>query len=224
MNDKTPSDFHNHDEWLSYVRENIPATGQPYALACGRTELFRSFYAVREQTFPTEFALEQERIRTLREPERTSKLESLNHRILAGLTKFLFDQAQAKAIVADAIIPISPTKEVQHLLDYLTEKNPYFALWIVFKSCVRGNFDAQSWEDYIRKELGPESEDDIAFTHAMVDLDKFLLYFLDRNLPLPKYFFERCWFLHYLRGPERMPQTRTLLNTLAAETEACASA
>ena len=37
-----------------------------------------------------------------------------------------------------------------------------------------------------------KSEDDIAFTYAMVELDKLLLYFLDRNLPLPKYFFERC--------------------------------
>jgi hypothetical protein len=224
MKGKTPSDFHNHDEWLSYVRENIPATGQPYALACGRTELFRSFYAVREQTFPTEFALELECIRTLREPERTSKLESLNQHIQASLTKLLFEKAQAKAIVADAIIPISPTKQVQQLLDHLTEKNPYFALWTVFKSGVGGNFDAQAWEDYLREEFGPESEDDIAFTHAMAELDKFLLYFLDRNLRLPKYFFERCWFLHHLRGPERMLQIRALLNTLTAETESCASA
>ncbi|MGB0124392.1 MAG: hypothetical protein WA419_16655 [Silvibacterium sp.] len=224
MKDKTPSDFHNHDEWLSYVRENIPVTGQPYALACGRTELFRSFCALREQTFPTEFAVELERLRALREPERTNKVESLNQRILASLTEFLFDKAQAKANVADAIIPISPAKQVQHLLDHLTEKNPYFALWTVFKSGIGGNFDAQGWEDYLRGGFGPESEDDIAFTYAMVELDKLLLYFLDRNLPLPKYFFERCWFLHYLRGPERMLQTRALLNTLTAETEACASA
>jgi hypothetical protein len=224
MNDKTPSDFHNHDEWLSYMRENIPTTGQPYALACGRTELFRSFYALREQTFPTEFALELERLRALREPERTNKLEPLNQRILASLTKFLFDKAQAKANVADAIIPISPAKQVQQLLDHLTEKNPYFALRTVLKSGIGDNFDAQGWEDCLREELGPESEDDIAFTHAMVELDKFLLYFLDRNLPLPKHFFERCWFLHYLRRPERMLQTRALLNTLTAETEACASA
>jgi len=224
MNDKTPSAFHNHDEWLSYVREKIPATGQPYAFACGRTELFRSFYAIREQTFPTEFALELERIQALREPERTSKLESLNQRILSGLTKFLFDKAQAKVIVADAIMPMSPAKQVQHLLNHLIEKNPYFALWTVFKSGIGGNFDAQGWEDYLREELGPDSEDDIAFTSAMAELDKLLLHFRERNLPLPKYFFERCWFLHHLRGPERMLQTRALLNTLTAETESCASA
>ena len=79
-------------------------------------------------------------------------------------------------------------------------------------------------KDYLCKELGQECEDDIAFTHAMVDLDKSLLYLLNRNLPLPKYFFKRCWFLHHLRGPERMLQTRALLNTLTEETEACASA
>ena len=74
------------------------------------------------------------------------------------------------------------------------------------------------------EELGPEDEDDIAFTKAMADLDKLLLYFRDRNVPLPRYFFERAWFLHYLRGPERMLQTRALLNTLATETGECTSA
>ncbi len=58
----------------------------------------------------------------------------------------------------------------------------------------------------------------------MADLDKLLLYFRDRNLPLPRYFFERAWFLHYLRGPERMLQTRALLNTLATETGECTCA
>jgi hypothetical protein len=50
--------------------------------------VFRSFYAAREQSFPNEFALEPEHILTLREPERTTKLDSLNHRIPANLTKF----------------------------------------------------------------------------------------------------------------------------------------
>lgn len=224
MNYKTPSDFRDHDQWLSYVRDNLPATRQAYALACGRTELFRNFYEVRKQPFPIEFTEELRRIRELGEPERTENLELLNQRIFASLTAFLSHEARPKPVEVDESIPVSSRDEIQRLLDHLTEKNPYFALWTAYKRGFEGNFDAQRWEDHLSQELGPGSARDIAFTNAMVELDKLLLYFRDRNLPLPEYFFGRCWFLHYLRGPERMLQTRALLNTLTEEIEACASA
>ena len=224
MNDKTPSDFSNHDQWLSYVREKIPAARQAYALACGRTDLFRSFYEVRRQTFPTQFTEELQRIRELGEPERTDNLELLNRRIFASLTTFLSCVTQSESVEADENTPESSRDEIQRLLDHLAEKNPYFALWTAHKQGIEGDFDAQRWEDHLSHELGPESERDIAFTRAMVELDKLLLYFRDRNLLLPAHFYGRCWFLHYLRGPERMLQTRALLNTLTAEIEACASA
>jgi len=224
MNDKNPSDFSYHDQWLSYVRDNLPATRRAYALACGRTELFRGFYEVRKQTFPTQFTEELQRIRELGEPERTENLELLNQRIFASLTAFLSHEARPKPVEVDESIPVSSRDEIQRLLDHLTEKNPYFALWTAYKRGFEGNFDAQRWEDHLSQELGPGSARDIAFTRAMVELDKLLLYFRDRNLPLPEYFFGRCWFLHYLRGPERMLQTRALLNTLTEEIEACASA
>jgi hypothetical protein len=224
MNDKTPSNFSNHDEWLSYVRENISAAGQSYALACGRTELFKSFYQVRNQKFPVEFAEELKRIHTLREPDRTTNLEFLNGQIFSSLTEFLFNQAQPKVVSADSDMPTLPRQQVQKLLNYLTGNNPYFTLWAVYKTGIRVNLDAESFENYLSRELGPGSEDDIVFARAMAELDKLLLYLHDRNLPLPKYFFERCRLLHYLRGPGRMLQTRALLNTLAAEIEACASA
>jgi hypothetical protein len=225
MNDKIPSDFSNHDQWLSYVRDNIPVARQSYALACGRTELFKRFYEIRQQTFPVEFAEELKRIGELSDPERTDNLELLNRRILGSLTAFLSDErGPGRRVEADEDIAESARDEIQRLLDHLAEKNPYFALWIAHKQGIEGNFGAQRWEDHLSQELGPESERDIAFTRAMVELDKLLLYFRDRNLPLPEYFFGRCWFLHYLRGPERMLQTRALLNTLTAEIEACASA
>jgi hypothetical protein len=223
MNDKTPSNFSNHDEWLSDVRENISSTWQCYALACGRTELFKSFYQVRNQTFPVEFAEELQRIHTLREPERTTDLESLNGQIFSSLTEFLFNQAQPKVFDADSDMPTFPRQKVQKLLNHLIGNNPYFALWAVYKTGIGANLDAESWENYLSRELGPGREDDIVFARAMAELDKLLLYFHDRNFPLPKYFFERCRLLHYLRGPGRMLQTRALLNTLAAEIEACAS-
>ena len=41
MSTSTPADFGSHDEWFAYVRSEIPVAKQPYALAFGRTELFR---------------------------------------------------------------------------------------------------------------------------------------------------------------------------------------
>jgi len=223
MSNMLPSNFHNHEEWTSYVRDHVPVAERAYALACGRTELFKSFYEVRKRAFPVEFEQDQERIRALPEPKRTAGLESLNERIFATLTEFLFNETQPNTVEATVIAPPPPREQVQELLDHLTQKNPYFALWVVFKSGGAENSDTESWEDYLDRELGTEDGDEIAFTRAMAELDKLLLYFHDRDLPLPRYFFERAWFLHYLRGPERMLQTRALLNTLTTETGACKS-
>jgi hypothetical protein len=58
----------------------------------------------------------------------------------------------------------------------------------------------------------------------MVELDKLLALFHDGNRVLPGLAFERIWFLHSLRGPERMLQTRAVLGMLTAELAACTSA
>ena len=222
MSNMLPSNFHNHEEWISYVRDHVPVAERAYALACGRTELFKSFYEVRKRAFPVEFEQNLARIRILPEPKRTVDLEFLNEHIFASLTEFLFNEAQSNAVEAAAVAPPPPREQVRELLDHLTQKNPYFAVWVVFKSGAE-NSDTESWEDYLGRELGTEGRDEVAFTRAMAELDKLLLYFHDRDLPLPQHFFERAWFLHYLRGPERMLQTRALLNTLTAETGACES-
>jgi hypothetical protein len=224
MDKKTPADFNNHDEWLSYVRDDVPVTDRAYALACGRTELFKNFYKVRKQAFPVQFTNEMERIPLLDDPERTNQLESLNERIFASLTELLFNQAQPRIVEAEAVVPASPREQVAELFDHLAKKNPYFALWLAYEKATEGSSDTEEWEEYLRREFGPDSKDDISFTRAMVQLDKLLRYFRERNLPLPKYFFERTWFLHYLKEPERALQTRALLGTLAAEIEVCASA
>ena len=62
---------------------------------------------------------------------------------------------------------------------------------------------------------------DVVTTHSG---HRLLTLFHDDNLPLPRLAFERIWFLHYLRGPERMAQTRAVLGTLMAELGACTSA
>jgi hypothetical protein len=218
------TDFDNQDEWISYVRDFVPVVEREYVLACGRTELFKSFYEVRRHEFPAEYTQELGRIQPLSEPYRTDSLERLNERIFAGLTELLFQKPQPKEFESAALAPVSPKQQVQELLNHLAEKNPYFALWVDYKRGLAENSDTNDWDIYLWQELGSEDEDGISFTKAMADLDKLLLYYRDRNVPLPRYFFERAWFLHYLRGPERMLQTRAVLNTLATETGECTSA
>jgi hypothetical protein len=221
---RSRTEFENQNEWTAYVRECVPLTQREYVLASGRTELFKSFYDVRKQEFPAEYIEELGRIETLSEPHRTDSLERLNERIFVGLSELLFQQSQPNRLEAAPLAAVSPKQQVQDLLNYLTERNPYFALWVGYKRGLAENSDAQSWDQFLRKELGPADEDAIVFAEAMADLDKLLLYFGDRNVSLPRYFFERVWFLHHLRGPERMVQTRTLLNTLTTETGECTSA
>ena len=218
------TDFDNQEEWISYVRVSVPVVEREYVLACGRTELFKSFFEVRKQEFPAEYMQELRRIQTLSDPDRTDSLERLNERIFAGLTELLFHEAQPKQVESAALAPVSPKEQVQELLNHLAEKNPYFALWVDYKRGLAEDSDTNDWDIYLSQELGPEDEDAIAFTKAMADLDKLLLYLRDRSVPLPRYFFERAWFLHYLRGPERMLQTRALLNTIATGTGECTSA
>ena len=221
---RSRTEFEHQNEWTDYVRECVPLTEREYVLASGRTELFKSFYDVRKQEFPAEYIEELGRIQTLSEPHRTDSLERLNERIFAGLSELLFQQWQPNRLEAAPLAAVSPKKQVQDLRNYLTEKNPYFALWVGYKRGLGENLDTQTWDQFLRKELGQADEDAIVFAEAMADLDKLLLYFRDRNVPLPRYFSERVWFLHHLRGPERMVQTRTLLNTLTTETVECTSA
>ena len=224
MNAKTSTDFPNHDAWLAYVRENIATHEQPYVLASSRTELFKNFYAVRHRTLPVEFAQKLEDIRTLVEPERTSRLEQVNNQIFAAITGFLFDETKQNPVRSDFVMPVSSRERIEELLAYLGEKNPYFALWIAYKEAATDRSPANGWEQHLSQRPEVGSDDDKAFAGAMPELDRLLLYFHEKDLLLPKYFFERCWFLHHLHGPERMLQTRALLNTLTAEIGPCASA
>jgi hypothetical protein len=221
MPTRSRADFENQDEWLSYVHDCVPVAEREYALACGRTDLFKSFYELRKREFPVEYIQELGHIQTLSEPDRTDGIERLNGRIFANMTELLFRETQPKQVESSLLVPVSPKGQVQELLDHLGKKNPYFSLWVVYKRELAKNSDAQDWERYLSQELGPENEDGIAFAKAMADLDKLLLYFRDHNMPLPRFFFERTWFLHSLRSPERMLQTRALLSVLASEAGEC---
>src|SRR5580658_10878146 len=106
MSRMTPVNFSNHDEWLAYVRNEIPGAEQPYELAVGRTELVRSFYRIRRLEFPSQFAVELERIDKLHDPERTMALEALNDTIFRSLTKRLFERARPAVSGEDAQSPV----------------------------------------------------------------------------------------------------------------------
>ena len=93
---------------LVCARPCVPVVEREYVLACGRTELFKSFYEVRKQEFPAEYMQDLARIQILSEPNRTDSLERLNERIFAGLTELLFHEAQPKRV-----------REPQHSLPFL---------------------------------------------------------------------------------------------------------
>jgi hypothetical protein len=221
---KRPSNFGSHDDWLAHVRREIPVPEQPYTLAFGRMELFRRFYRMQGLLFPTEFAHELERVETMLDPERTIALEALNDLIFRSLTMHLFNRARSKTSIDDRQTSASPRKEIEELFSHLAQKNGYYALWTVYKRGVSDRSVAEEWDEYLLRELGTQSPEAIVFTRAMVELDRLLTLFHDENLALPSLAFERIWFLHYLRGPERMAQTRAVLGMLMAELEACTSA
>ena len=144
--------------------------------------------------------------------------------IFRSLTGHLFNRAQPNSPNALLRLPSFPPQEVGELLGHLAQNNRHFALWAAYKKGVSHNSVAEEWDDYLRQELGTESEEEIAFAQGMAELDKLLTVFLDGNRDLPRLVFERIWFLHYLRGAERMAQTRAVLGMLTAELEPCASA
>jgi hypothetical protein len=224
MTRKSPSEFGSHDDWLAHVRNKISPAEQSYALAIGRMELFRRFYRMQGLPFPTQFAEELGRTQTLLDPERTVALETLNDLIFRSLTMHLFNRTRSATSIDDLETPPSPRKRIKELLSHLAQKNPYFALWAVYKRGVSDRSVAEEWDDFVVQELGPRCAEEIDFTRSMVELDRLLTFFHDDNLPLPRLAFERIWFLHYLRGPERIAQTRAVLGMLMAELEACTSA
>lgn len=224
MTTMTPANFSSHDEWLAYVRSEIPVAEQAYELAIGRTQLFRSFYRVRQLEFPRQFAEELERIDELHESKRTAAREALNDTIFRSMTKHLFEGARLVSGGDDAQALVTPQAQIDQLLAHLAQRNPYFALWMGYKKGAEEHSIVEKWDEYLLQTLGDERTEEVAFAHAMVELDRLLGIFRDRNLALPSLAFERIWFLHYLRGPERMAQTRAVLGMLTAELAPCTSA
>ena len=97
--------------------------------------------------FPTQFAEEARRTETMQDPERTVALEALNGLIFKSLTMYLFNRAQPTTSIDDLETPPSPRKQIKELLGHLAQKNPYFALWTVYKRGVSDRSVAEEWDD-----------------------------------------------------------------------------
>jgi hypothetical protein len=223
MANKTRSEFSTHDEWLAYVDLYVPTVERANALAAGRIELLKLFYELRNWPFPSEFSMELNRIHDRGELESSADLELLNEQILKNLTVLLFNHSHANASPEAPIVVRSTPEPALELRGYITNANPYFRLWMDFKNQMLTP-DAPGWDEYLAQNLGPRSAEEIEFSCAMAELDKLLEFFQRADIALPKFSFERLWFLHHLRAPERMLQTRSVLTLLTAEIEACTSA
>lgn len=206
MSKKTPSDFREHADWIAHVRQFVPEQEQAYALADGRTELFVAFYCSRGQTLPAEFQAVREAASMMTEPERTAAVEALNVQVLAALTQQLLDHTSLNSSGKTAQHAAAPRERIDELLAHLVEKNTAFAL---------------AREGPTSTSLGLPDAD---FISAMADLNKLLSLYRDRNKALPALTFERAWFLHYLREPERTLQTRAVLHMLTEGLDECMSA
>jgi len=221
MQRKSRASFASHDEWLAYVRRELSRDEQPTALAYGRMELFLRFLELRGQSLPAELKAELDLILGLPNPDRADRLDTLNDRIMAHLIKVLFAEAGPTLDQEKHTRRLTPKQQAQELLNHLTSRNPYFRLWIDYKVRAGGEFNERAWNDFLRRQLGENDADSLDFAKAMGELDRLLVWFHDHNISLPRYFFERTWFLHFLHEPERMAQTRALLSTLVAEIPPC---
>lgn len=223
MTKQNPTDFRSDEDWLADVRCRVALSERPYVLAQGRTELFRSFYRMQGLAFPAQYAEELDRIESLCEPDRSASLDALNAAIFESLIAHL--RGCARSIPQNDGAPVaSPQEEIDDLRGYLAEKNPYFALWLAYQADVAAGSIVSGWEEYLKEKLRSERADEISFARTMADLDKLLTIFRFRNRALPNLLFERILFLHLLRGPDRMVQTRVVLGTLTAELASCTSA
>ncbi len=209
MTKLSPSDFRDHADWIAYVRRCFPENEQAYTLANGRTELFTRLYRARKESLPSDFEQERKRIEMLTDPTRATALDQLNEKIFADLTRRMFTLARVEAPESSLVAAPTARQAVEELVQHLLQRNPHFARWK---------------EQGVSGESGLTEPNNEEFASAMADLDKLLMVFWDRDQALPPLMFERVWFLHYLREPERMLQTRAVLSMLTAEISPCTSA
>jgi hypothetical protein len=80
---------------------------------------------------------------------------------------------------------------------------------------------APGWEDYVYQTLGATSGSEVEFTLLMSQLGQLLYQYRDGNRALPHLYFQRIWFLHYYRTPDRNLQARAIVQGLLEEIDSC---
>lgn len=221
---KSPTEFVDPNEWREYVVRTVPAEDVAYVLAFGRTILFARFYEVRNQTFPLHLCAKLAGIVSLHEPDRSRSLEELNDRIFADMTRFLATSIPPKPAELENMLPVAEGELIDSLLDYLAKENPYFRIWTEYAKQTKQGTVGLSWHQFVTNRLAPSPEDEIEFAQLMGQLGNLLLQFRAQNIALPPHHFSRLWFLHYLRGAERIVQTRALVQALVEAISPCACA
>jgi hypothetical protein len=218
---KTPADFRNQEEWLTFVRSTVLPGDIAYTLAMGRTRMFQRFYELRQQHFPAAFVHEVSGIAELREPQRTAALEALNERIFADITQFLFTATSGKTSQKESIFPTTPHEIIDELLGHLRTKNPYYALWHYYATEIAPHANSPEWSEYLVQELHTGTGSELEFAQLIGELGRCLQHYRAKNQSLPRSFYFRIWFLHNIDGPERNPMTRALVQELLEDMRPC---
>lgn len=220
---KPPIVFAERSNGADHVHGTSPQEHAGYQNALGRTILFARFYEVRNQSFPTRFCAELVTIVALAEPGRTCALKALNRRIFADMTQFMFAAAQSKPD-SSAKGEVDPEPRIDELIVFLRHENPYFAMWTRYFEHHDRHPGARSWEQFLAQMQIASPHMDVEFAEVTSQLGQLLHQYRAHHLALPCHLFSRVWFLHYLRGAERIVQTRAVVQELTEAIKPCAFA
>ncbi len=223
LHTKPPIEFAEQSEWADHVQGTSPREDAGYQHAFARTILFGRFYEVQNQQFPRKFCAELITIVALEEPGRMCALEALNRRIFADMTQFLFAAAQSEPDSA-ATDGVDPEQGIDELIAFLLHENPYFAMWTRYSEHPDRHPGARSWERFLAQMRLASPYIDIEFAQVTSQLGQLLHQYRAHHLALPSHLFSRVWFLHYLRGAERIVQTRAVVQGLTEAIQPCAFA
>lgn len=221
---KKPNDFKNHDEWLSFVDATVPPENVPFALAQGRTALYREFYELRGIPFPERFASAIDNLAEVPGPERTTALQALNERIFGDMIQLLLTVSAGVEDKQGSSYPIHPREVIEQLLRHLNANDAYFALWTHYKTQTAGTTGMPEWREYVVNTVHMTEETEIEFALLISELGRLLELYYTRETQLPKHFYFQIWFLHRTQGVERNPMLRALVQELLDGVDPCASA
>lgn len=225
MNDKTTTNpVGNKETPDTEPQTSISPQERDYSRALNRTSLFFRFYEVRKQPIPSEFPEQLVTIQRLAEPKRTEELTHLNDQIFAHMIQVLFEVAVTSGASVGELMEPNPKGTAAELLDWMSRKNPFFAVWAEYKAMKFEAGALPSFEAFARQQLQAASERDGEFILLMAQMGELLLWYRDHNRALPKRLFSRAWFLHGIRGIERNHHTRALIYELMEGMQGCASA